>query len=361
MKEVKVLQITQPIGTFYMGVMLADDLADIVRIRLRSQNEDAVQRDESRSRIAEISEYCSDQDATFPTPIIVSIFPHANAYIKDNTLYYDENELIGEVIDGQHRLKGILRSANSSLFELPVIFMMNLTNEENAYVFSVINSKQTKVSSSLIYDLFGMSNGRSPQKTVHELARSMNSNEKSPFFNRLKMLGTRAEGQENATLSQGTFASYIIKLLSKNPIEDSRLLKRGVTPLDDESLPLRAYFIRNKDEVILKILLNCFNALRSVYPDEWNNPQNNILWKTTGFGSVVLSLTTLLKIGIANKHLTETFFRNCFLAFKEELERLDKKLVSEDFGSGQQAQKRLADIIIEAVKNKDSAYLLREA
>ena len=357
MKSVDVLPITQPIGTFYMGVMMAEDLDDIVLVRTRRQSEDAVQRDETMSRISEISEYCSDQDATFPTPIIVSIFPTALAYIKDNRLFYNDSEVVGEVIDGQHRLKGIMKSDYAHKFQLPVIFMMNMTNEENAYVFSVINSKQTKVNASLIYDLYGMAQGRSPQKTVHLLARSMNSNEDSPFYNRLKMLGTKEEGQDYATLSQGTFASYIIKLLSKNPVEDNKRLRRGEEITEDEGMPMRKFFILNRDDIIYRILFNCFDALKNVFYEEWNNPHDNILWKTTGFGAIVTSLPVLIEKGIKNNNLTEKYFINCFNAFKNKLSEENKQLNSEHFGSGKQAQNRLSDIIVTAVNNTEDVKL----
>ena len=101
--------------------------------------------------------------------------------------------------------------------------MFDLTVAEEAYIFSTINSNQRKVDPSLIYDLFDVSTNRSPQKTAHEIARVMNSSTSSPFYNRLKMLGKKASGQDKASLSQGTFAKSILMLISKKPDEDARL------------------------------------------------------------------------------------------------------------------------------------------
>ena len=360
MRTIPIIKIEQPIGIFYVSAMKSEDIYGIARIRNRRLYEDAVQRDPAKDRISEICDYCSDEDATFPTPIIISIYSEANVNIIGGQLTYDESEPIGEVIDGQHRLLGIIKSEFASRFELPVIFMVGLNNEEKAYVFSIINSKQTKVNSSLIFDLFGMSFSRSPQKTVHELARSMNGNKKSPFFQRLKMLGTKNPEQKDAVLSQGTFANSIIKLISKNPVEDSRILRRGLKIDYDKSLPLRIYFIKERDDMILKILLNCFNALKSVFSEEWENPRENILWKTTGFGAIVYSLRQLLPLGIENRNLTEKYFYHCFIAFKEKLTQDGKKLTSVYFGSGEQSQKRLAEIIVEAVNSKQIEWLFNE-
>ena len=107
------IEIEQPIGNFYLTKLRADILSNIVNVIPRSKDNDkAIQRVESKQRIHDISEYCSDPDATFPTPIIVSIYESAN--ITKNEYFFeirsDSNEKIGEVIDGQHRLKGIQKS-----------------------------------------------------------------------------------------------------------------------------------------------------------------------------------------------------------------------------------------------------------
>ena len=273
------IEITQPIGSFYITKLRAVDLSLIVNVTPRSASPSAIQRDESSSRINEISRYCSDPDATFPTPIIISVYENAEIHTNNNCfeIQVDEGKKIGEVIDGQHRLKGILKSDYLDRFELPVVLIFNLSEEEKAYVFSIINSKQTKVSMSLIYDLFALSRHRSPQKTSHEIARALNKNTDSPFYNRLKMLGKKENNQELATLSQGTFVKHLIKLLSKNPDEDFRCSKRNKKFKEIPTLPLREYFIRDEDKIILKILLNVFNALKDVFPNEWENPLKNIM------------------------------------------------------------------------------------
>ena len=206
--ELPYLEYEQPIGTFYMTVIEAERLINIVDIKRRGDSiingfslwngkpenrEEGVQRQQSEERVNKISKYCEDPDATFPTPIIVSVYSRTR--VEDNGHFFsfniDEDERIGDVIDGQHRLLGIAKSGYSSRFKLPVALMFNMTIEEKAYIFSTINSTQTKVSMSLIYDLFDLSTKRSPQKTAHEIARSINKMEMSPFHNRLKMLGKR--------------------------------------------------------------------------------------------------------------------------------------------------------------------------
>ncbi|GAB6009189.1 DGQHR domain-containing protein [Dysgonomonas reticulitermitis] len=349
--KIPFIKIEQPIGTFYISAIRADILNNLVEVRSRFDDKDkGIQREESQYRINEIADYCSDPDATFPTPIIISVYPNAGLQIVDEGFLIDEIGIIGEVIDGQHRLKGISKSGYANRFELPIILMFNLIEEEKAYVFSIINSKQTKVSMSLIYDLFALSRHRSPQKTAHEIARSLNKMEESPFYNRLKMLGKKEDDQAIAVLSQGTFVQYLLRLISKNPDLDSRLIKKNEELKDDKSLPLREYFINQQDQYILKILLNLFNALKNTFPSEWENPKDNILWKTTGFGAIIGAFNEMYKKGDERDDLTESFFSYCFERFKDLLDKKELKLNSEHFPSNAQQQTKLSSLIIESLE-----------
>ncbi|OXA73023.1 hypothetical protein B0A67_06155 [Flavobacterium aquidurense] len=342
------IEFSQPIGTFYLSKLNALDLLDIVDITPRSESLEAVQRDENTRRINEIAEYCSDPDATFPTPIIVSVYENIS-FDSDNNSFNIPKIKIGQVLDGQHRLKGINKSGLANKFELPVVFMFNLIEEEKAYVFSIINSKQTKVSMSLIYDLFELTKSRSPQKTIHEVARSLNTSKASAFFNRLKMLGKKSEGQDNATLSQGTFVKSLLTLISKDPESDQIKLKNNDELDRINSLPLRDYFIDSEDEVILKVLENLFNGVKNAFIELWENPNNNILWKTTGFGAIVKSFNDIYSLGNQHNDLSEVFFTRFFSHFKREISKKDIKLTSEYFTSNEQQQTKLSNLIKESI------------
>ena len=218
MIELDYLLVTQPIGDFYLTSIKASVLLPLVGVERRSSSPSGIQRDLSKERVKEIAEYCKDPDATFPTSIIINILSeYVNIDFERKKIIIDntQNSIVGHIIDGQHRLFGISESDNLEDFYLPVVIMFDLTQEQQAYVFSIINSKQTKVTKSLIYDLFDLAENRSPQKTAHVIARVLNKDPESPFYNRLKMLGKKEEGQVNATLSQGTFVSQLLRLISK--------------------------------------------------------------------------------------------------------------------------------------------------
>lgn len=350
--EFPILPVEQPIGVFYIASIPADILLKTLKNVHRSMGGDGVQRDASKSRIKEIASFCSNTDSVFPTPIIVSVYNNIVELDEENNkISFDDNTIIGEVLDGQHRLLGLEDSDNSSHFNMPVVFMFGLTPEEKAYIFSIINSKQTKVNQSLLYDLFELTSKRSPQKTAHEIARSMNSMQESPFFNRLKMLGTKDVGQDLATLSQGTFAQSIMLLFSKHPNKDKERLYND-EPIDSEDgTVLRMYFYKERDEVILKVLLNCFTALSRVFSEEWGTPSKYILCKTTGFRGVIKSLPSIIEKGIKFRNLTQDFFYSYFIKVKESLDNDGKSLTSQDFGSGEAAQNALADCILKPLSS----------
>lgn len=353
--KLRYIEIEQPIGTFYLTSMPATALYDVVEVRPHGEDDsEGVQRELSERRANDIRDFCSDTDAVFPTPIVISIKQNVpyNIDTKNQIITLPDSMKVGEVIDGQHRLWGINRSPYKGCFELPVVLMFNLTLQEKAYIFSIVNKTQTKVNRSLIYNLFGLTTNRSPYKTAHEIARACNQNEASPFYRRLKMLGKKTPNQTSASLSQGTFVKQLVELISKNPEDDARRWKRGDKLIDIETLPLRKYFIEEQDNVIMKIIENCFSALKIVFPAEWNRPDNNILWKTTGFCGVMIALNNIVSKGIEKKSLTVEFFMTIFRRFKADIESNNIQLTSRDFpGGGGQNQKRLASLICDSANS----------
>lgn len=347
--KIPIIKIDQPIGTFYISALNAEIVCRITTVDRReydinNMTNKGIQRAISVKRVNDIAKYTNDPDATFPTPIIISVYDIPTNTLGNNFFEFNEYSLVGEIIDGQHRIEGLKKSQNISEFNLPVILMFNLLDEEKAYVFSIINSKQTQVTKSLIYDLFSLSENRSPQKTCHELARLFNSNEDSPFYRRLKMLGSKE--LPNASLSQGSFIKYLMPLISKKPDEDYVNCKLKIKLLDDDSTPLRYYFINNEDQIIYKIISNAFKALRDTFPEEWSNPDQYILSKTTGYGAVIGALKQLIKEGRYNKNLTYDFFMIVFMNFKQYLNKNRIQLTSEFYKSNEHEQARLSKEIL---------------
>lgn len=340
MKPRQFLKFEQPAGTFYLTVLTADEIGSIYTVDKRSDGS-GHQRDESKSRRKEIALYCEDPDAAFPTPIILAI-DSENVSFSEGLITINNKANIASVLDGQHRISGILQSKFSDKFELPVVIVVDATEEEKAYIFSIINSKQTRVSPSLIFDLFNVSTARSPQKTCHEVARSLNSDPKSPFHQRLKMLGKG--GGQLASISQGSFINSLMRLITKYP-DRYAIGGKNNQNLQPEDLPFNKYYLEGHDDVIRTILFNLFSAVATVFPVEWSEPSKYILSKAIGYGAILESYPMIHNKGLIQGSLKQDFFCEVMIKFQSELEKNKVELTSEYFSSNAQGIGRLSKLI----------------
>lgn len=360
------IEVTQPIGTFYLTSLAASDLISQVRISPRTtssdDNED-VQRSLNLGRVKEIAHYANDPDATFPTPIILSV-NSGHVRLDESTIEFfpqtdiDGKATIGELLDGQHRVRGLQRAAEEgtdlSSFDLPLVVMLDLDAAEKAYVFSIINSKQTPVSKSLIYDLFGLTQQRSPYRTCHEIARAMNLDEGGPFFRGLKMLGKRESPTE--MLTQGSFVKYLLRLISSKPDRDLIALKRGEDVPPDDSLPFNAFWRNGKDEFILLALTNYFGAIKQVFPDEWDprsylpqpgvegGRETPVLRRTVGYEALMRALRAIWPDIRQTRDLSMAAFLPHAKRFREHSDKVPR--TTKNFGSSSKDAGALANLLL---------------
>lgn len=297
--EFECLEVTQPIGTFYIGSIDAKDLidisyADVRRIKERDVEKYlGIQRPLSESRVSELKQYVNVVDATFPTSVILAVKSEdIIEYSKETSTIKIKNEgKVAQIIDGQHRIAG-LEAFNGNKFQINVTLFVDMDMEDQAMVFATINLTQTKVNKSLAYDLFEFSKSRSPQKTCHNIAKLLNSEEGSPFKNKIKILGL-ATGKAEETLTQATFVESLLQHISINPILDRDTLKRGknLKKANDNELKkllFRNMFIENRDAQIAKIIWNYFEAVMGKWEEAWiTTARGNILNRNTGFRALM--------------------------------------------------------------------------
>src|SRR5438270_7996891 len=107
-------ELSQPIGTFYVGIMNSKDLvgisfADIRRPEGRDiERYIGTQRDLSEGRVDELRRYVATVDACFPTSIILAIEKKdIDVEGASNTLLIRRDEHVAKIIDGQHRIAGL--------------------------------------------------------------------------------------------------------------------------------------------------------------------------------------------------------------------------------------------------------------
>lgn len=318
----------QPVGEFFVGVVPASILRRIAREDIRrleeksSQKHIGIERPLSPKRVSEIRTYIGTVDATFPNSIIVAMRAEDVEQVDhvNHTLLIPVRDNLATLIDGLHRLAGFDES-NWSEFELIVSIFFDLEEEDKALIFSTINLKQTKVTKSLVYDLFDVATTRSPYKTGHDIAKALNyadGDSPSPFYHRIKLLGTNPKWNNEEViykgiLTQGTFVERLVKLISRDPTIDRDRLKREqpIERFPDEvetGLVFRQFFAEEQDDVILKVMLNYFEAVRDTFPDEWENRENP-LSRTIGYAALMKLLAELCKAGLRMQSLEKQFFR----------------------------------------------------
>lgn len=306
-----VLEVDQPIGRFYVGVMSARDLLAVSYTDMRSIESDldqyvGIQRMLSPKRVKEIAEFIKSIDATFPTSVVLAVKGECAEVIGENgatklRIFEGIDEDSGEkirlgatasILDGQHRVEGLKDSGRLDDFQVPVSIFVDADIADQAYIFATVNLAQTKVNKSLVYDLLDYAKARSPQKSSHDIVIALDRYEKSPFFQTIKRLGAATPGRTGERLAQATVVNGILPLISKKPEQDRYNLAKG-RRIDAEDTPygetpLRHVWAANKDGDIAQILLQYFLAIKATWPLAWDSREKGqILARTNGFRAFI--------------------------------------------------------------------------
>lgn len=351
--KIDCIEVTQPIGTFYIGSMDSADLvaisySDVRRIEERDVEAlSGIERPLSRKRVAELRQYVTNIDASFPTGIILAIeSEHAKFDTETRTMTIDKEESVAKIIDGQHRIDG-LKGYSGPTFQLNVTLFVDMDIEDQALLFATINLKQTPVGKSLAYDLFEFAKTRSPQKTCHNIAKLLNSREGSPFYRRIMILGV-ATGEPTETITQAAFIDRLIGYISPNPMADRDAIKRKpsqpIPKIDGAMIRVRKLIFRNmwsedRDAEIARVLWNYFSAVAACWPKAWQFKQPGlVLNRTTGFRALMRFLpVAYLSLGGFDSVVPEEDFRTVFT----KVRLTDDEFTPENFVPGTSGQAKL--------------------
>lgn len=317
--KMNVIRARQPLGDLYVGSLPSRELWEIADYDMREirRGEDGiylatgVQRQLNQKRVDEIAAYVRTVDATFPSAVVlaipadcVSISESANGCLRmelsseevpdpDGLFSYQR---IARVIDGQHRIEGLKRSGLED-FEVNVAILVDADIEDQARVFATVNLAQTKVSKSLVYDLFSYSTANSPEKIAHSVCLSLDQTEGSPFYERIKRLGTATPGRFNQEpLSQATVVEGILSHIVANKtqlIKDRDWSRRGkpfprISDEEAAKLVLRRFFIEARDIDLAELIWNYFEAVSERWPNAWKlGGAGQILPRTNGYRALM--------------------------------------------------------------------------
>ncbi|MET3019345.1 DGQHR domain-containing protein [Flavobacterium hydatis] len=311
-----------------------------------------IQRKTNNLKVEKIADFLiTDPSAMFPTNIVIAIPLEVidskiedenndtiivlNSIVKEE-LEKENGDVFLTIIDGQHRIKGIERAIerlNESIneykspdnvektlefesnkailkrllnLELIVTFFIDPILEYQAMIFSTINKTQTKVPENLVFSLFGLTKDDTPQKTSLEVVLALNGIVKSPFYNRIKLVGGNYKRNENIPLSQATMVKSILYNISKNQrdSEIERNKERKDLKNNPNNLKFRLYYANNNDKMIIRIMYSFFSAVRSTFTNNdgvsyWDidsTNETNVLQTNVGYQALMKILIDILSI-----------------------------------------------------------------
>lgn len=256
----------------------AKKLWDVVKINKREEDKDkGYQRALSQSRAEKIARFI-EKGNVLPGSVIISFDEDSKFDKANSTITIPNRADAGWVIDGQHRLAGA--SVSEKDIDIPVVAFIGLSIEEQINCFVTVNKEHVGVPSSLYYDLLKYlpptkTDAELSKERAADLANTLKSDEKSPFFGKIVVTIAPKRGEISLT----NFVRKIAPLLKRN---DGRL----AVLLDEEREG---------------VLNNYYLALQQVFPTEYKRG-DTIFFKTLGFGALINVFPTFLDLCINHYH-----------------------------------------------------------
>ena len=255
---------------FYTFMIRPDELLKIAYVGHKAsrntENLKTYQRMLQPSRLKKIAKYING-GGRFPTNIVLNLkTKKKNPLIFKSiekagdeelgTLYLPKNYASAWIIDGQHRLYGYAYAREGDGFKadkttLPVLAFVNLPSKDEMNLFIDINSKQVKVSTSLLVELYADLHWSSDdpdeayEALLSRIITRLNSDRTSPLLDRVVVSGKKKtpsrcltqtsirDGLEKAklvgTMTRDRFIPGPLSIGRQDPNQDN--LKKSVSVL----------------------------------------------------------------------------------------------------------------------------------
>jgi len=335
--KLNILKLHQSIGTIYVSKIKPSDLLAMSIVDRRRIEEDeevlGIQRELKKDKVIQIQNYLTSIDATFPNSIIVNTTQNFVVNENETELELTIEDNTFTIIDGQHRVEGF-RESNLDNFELLIAIFKDLENDQQANIFSTINSQQTKVDPSLNLNLELNSKVYTPKKMMIEIAQSLNYDKESPWYNNIKMLGANTNG----IISLSAFVKPLLEITY--PEKDYYLIRNELMQ-NEKEFPTFSTFNYKAERYLFwelykrkdvnstyKILFNYFKALKVILDKDWLN-KKSLLNKTTGYNAIIKLFKDVSKYGFENGDLSYQFFFQTLSPLSE----MNGTITSENYGA----------------------------
>lgn len=271
-------------------------LKTCVVLRKAGGKKDTYQRMVNKSRLNKIAKFVGQSDSILPPNIVVHLSEKINAIqlsipVQDasgkiltlsNKKNYDLVVLqipmeyaSMEIIDGQHRLFGFTNTeaATKENFNLVVLGLANLHPKKRTETFVAINDNARRMDPNLVAFLKLTTDEAECQKDNDLMAIKIvfELNQTTPFKKKIRLLD---RGNEKITLTN--FAGADLKSLIR---------EKGL---------LRKHYSHHSSKYIA-VLRMYFSILKSIFPNEWNEPNKYIVFTNRGISAFLKLLRSMLK------------------------------------------------------------------
>jgi len=291
---------------FYTFVIEPAKLLKIAFICHRSKMDkkalDSYQRMLTKSRLKNIKEYI-ENDGLFPTNIVLNIvsnkklrfdpiLPKNDLGAKFGTLYLPNKYKSAWVIDGQHRLYGFSGSSHAEKAKVPVIAFENMLGPKQAKMFVDINSKQVRVPTNLLTELYSdllWDSKKEDERLLALTSRVVIELEKdleSPLKNKIIFSGKKRDKTRPITNTTLNTAINKRNLVGNVPKRSNQLYPG---PLYDKSM-------ESSLERAKEVLSVYFNVFKEEMPDHWEtgSGEGGYLCTNNGLSALIIVLKNIL-------------------------------------------------------------------
>ena len=203
------------------------------------------------------------------------------------------------IVDGQHRMMGMIKLYDElnrfksrtpedeyvyqylNKYKFNCTILVNYDLWEQGQVFVNVNFKQKPVNKSLYYEIFGAEYSenasdweRNKVFLAHQMVKMLNERQESPFYQRIRMLGTG-----HGYVSQ----AFVVESLMRH------FKKGGLWYFDPDKEHLDIAYFGTE-------LLSFFVAIKQLFPKYWpakDETKGTLICKTTGVGAWIRLMGTL--------------------------------------------------------------------
>lgn len=342
------LEVSQPLGPFYVTKIKAADLLNITfanELRVIDEKGGLLgnQRELKEKRVQDISKYIDSVESAFPNSIILAANYDRDGNLIENeefrwriedrldgffNLIIPSNRPIAAIIDGQHRLEGFKYVGNNDRLETELLcsIYLDLPIAYQAYIFATINYNQKPVDKSLAFELFGYDLKEeerdlwTPEKLSVYMCRRLNIEKDSVFNNHIivapqndNVLFKISPKLMEWKISTATIVTGIMSLFSQNPQRDRDTMYqysldggRSRKILPNDTTPFRTLYVEMNDIVIYTAIKNFFSACENQL--FLTASEKSYIRKTIGIQALFDLLKKIAPIALTEKKISKAFF-----------------------------------------------------